>query len=599
MPQPDTHDIDSLTGATYFVVGRGTEGGPSSYHLSIAGITSGTTDPHWGDASHIVANSGYSLGTIQVDLGQRGTWALGATDGAALKPGETSYVDGIIGQASQYASDHHLPFTTDTAQLRTDLLSHGNGERGRTTLTFIDKDTRDSIDAWASSDQGKQWIHRNIDYPQIRNATQSALDMLDTYGRNIPEEHRLETIAILAKTENQIPSQMKKFEQVLKDGGNYDDVLAKADQIKHTYAYYDGPKAAAIAAQYTAAFADPDKAAALERAQNKVGAVDFSPAASANDPDMTVALATIGQGGRSHAGSPHVLREGAHGAQVIALQDDLLKLGVTDAQGRSLRPDGDYGPGTRAAVENFQRTHGLAVDGVAGAKTLDAIHTAVAPVRHDAQAHAGDMLREGAHGTQVTALQNDLARLGITDARGHVVRPDGDFGSNTRAAVERFQRAQGLTPDGVAGPKTLDALHKAVQPAQATLDDPTHPGNDLYTQALRWVHALDAERGRVADRLSRNFAGSLATSSAEQGLSRIDHVVLSDDGKRAFAVQGELKSPLRRIADVDVTQSVQKPLEQSSSEFHQLAQRQPSQPTTAILAQRPLQVDPPAQNMPH
>ena len=171
MPGPDTHDVDSLAGATYFVVGRGTEGGPSSYHLSIAGVTSGTSDPNWGKADKIAANSGYSLGTIQVDLGQRGTWALGATDGAALKPGETTYVDGIIDQAAQYAKDHDLKFTTDQTQLRTDLLTHGNGQRGRTTLAFIDTDTRDSINAWASSEDGQRWIHSNIDYPQIKHAT--------------------------------------------------------------------------------------------------------------------------------------------------------------------------------------------------------------------------------------------------------------------------------------------------------------------------------------------------------------------------------------------------------------------------------------------
>lgn len=182
MPGLDTHAVDSLAGATYFVVGRGTEGGPSSYHLSIAGVTSSTSDPQWGKADKIAANSGYSLGTIQVDLGQRGTWALGATDGAALKAGQTSYVDGIIDQAAQYAKDNQLKFTADHSQLHTDVLSHGNGERGRTTLNFIDKDTRNSINAWASCAHGQQWIHTSIDYPQIKNATQSAMTMLDTYA---------------------------------------------------------------------------------------------------------------------------------------------------------------------------------------------------------------------------------------------------------------------------------------------------------------------------------------------------------------------------------------------------------------------------------
>ncbi len=44
----DTHDLDATSGAVYFAVGRGTEGGPASYHLAIAGITQGVTEPHWG-----------------------------------------------------------------------------------------------------------------------------------------------------------------------------------------------------------------------------------------------------------------------------------------------------------------------------------------------------------------------------------------------------------------------------------------------------------------------------------------------------------------------------------------------------------------------
>jgi hypothetical protein len=83
MTELDTHGINSLVGATYFVVGRGTEGGQTSYHLTIAGITSGTSDPNWGSVEKIAANSGYSLGTIQVDLGQRG---LGRWEPPAVYP---------------------------------------------------------------------------------------------------------------------------------------------------------------------------------------------------------------------------------------------------------------------------------------------------------------------------------------------------------------------------------------------------------------------------------------------------------------------------------------------------------------------------------
>ena len=487
----DTHDVNSLAGATYFVVGRGTEGGPSSYHLSIAGVTSGTSDPNWGDAKKVVADSGYSLGTIQVDLGKRGTWALGSADGAKPKPGESTYVDAIIDQAEKYAKDHNLKFTDDKAQLRTDLLSHGNGEHGRTTLAFIDKDTRNSINAWASSEDGQKWIHKNIDYPQIKNATQSAMDILDKYGKNIPEDRRLETVAILAKTENQIPSQIAKFEKVMKDGGDYNAVLAEANKIKGTYSYYDGPKAATLAEEYKKAYDDPQKAAALDRAHTKVGDPNFNPAKSANDPDIKDALKAIGQGGRAHAAP------GGHGT-----------------------------------------------------------------------------MREGSHGENVKALQNDLIKLGITDAKGHALKPDGDYGPGTKAAVEKFQREHHMTADGIAGAKTLDAVHKAAQPPHASLSDSRNPGNAIYSQALKNIQAIDAERGRTSDNMTNNLAGSLATAARAGGLTRIDHVIMSDDGKRAFAVQGELNSPLKQMAEVNVVQAVAKPLEQSSAEFQKLPQNQ-------------------------
>lgn len=511
MPGLNTHDVNSLAGATYFVVGRGTEGGPSSYHLSIAGVTSGTSDPHWGSADKIVANSGYSLGTIQVDLGQRGTWALGATDGAALKPGETTYVDGIIDQAAKYAKDHDLKFTHDTAQLRTDLLTHGNGEHGRTTLSFIDKDSRDSINAWASSEDGQKWIHKNIDYPQIKQATQSAMDMLDKYGKNIPEDRRLETIAILAKTENQIPSQMAKFEKVLKDGGDYDDVLAKANQIKGTYAYYDGPKAAALTEQYKNAYKDPEKAIALDRAHAKVGDANFDPSKSASDSDIKEALKAIGQGGRTHT-------PGGHGS-----------------------------------------------------------------------------MHQGSHGEKVTSLQTDLATLGYTDAHGRALHPDGDFGPGTKAAVEQFQRAHHMTPDGVAGPKTLNALRMAVHPPQPTLADATHPGNAMYLQSLAAVHRLDAEQGRAPDQRSDNLAAALAVAAHGNGMSRVDHVVLSDDASRAYAVQGDTNSLFKRYTDINVAQAVGTPLAQSSVHWqHDMQQPAPTQSAPAMQQMQSAQMDQPA-----
>lgn len=64
-------------------------------------------------------------------------------------------------------------------------------------------------------------------------------------------------------------------------------------------------------------------------------------------------------------------------------------------------------------------------------------------------------LRRGSKGSYVTLLQTALINRGYDlGAMG----ADGDFGSRTERAVETFQRANGLTVDGIVGPKTWAAL---------------------------------------------------------------------------------------------------------------------------------------------
>lgn len=63
------------------------------------------------------------------------------------------------------------------------------------------------------------------------------------------------------------------------------------------------------------------------------------------------------------------------------------------------------------------------------------------------------MLREGSRGVYVATLQDALNTADIT---GMAV--DGVFGPLTRRGVEAFQRQQGLTPDGIVGCATWQAL---------------------------------------------------------------------------------------------------------------------------------------------
>lgn len=61
--------------------------------------------------------------------------------------------------------------------------------------------------------------------------------------------------------------------------------------------------------------------------------------------------------------------------------------------------------------------------------------------------------RYGSSGNEVKQIQTRLKSWGYYN--GAV---DGVYGSKTQAAVKSFQRANGLTADGVAGPKTLAAI---------------------------------------------------------------------------------------------------------------------------------------------
>ncbi len=174
------------------------------------------------------------------------------------------------------------------------------------------------------------------------------------------------------------------------------------------------------------------------------------------------------------------LYQGVSGSEVTAMQKALNLLGY------NLKEDGKFGTGTKAAVKDFQKTHGLTVDGVAGNQTLKLLYSLTAtnaatpaptkaPVSSPTQApsHSGgtyQKLQRGDKNSQVAEMQRALTKL------GYPLTADGNFGSGTYAAVRAFQKQYGLKVDGVAGNQTLSLLYSlANQPAatQAPTPAPT------------------------------------------------------------------------------------------------------------------------------
>lgn len=98
----------------------------------------------------------------------------------------------------------------------------------------------------------------------------------------------------------------------------------------------------------------------------------------------------------------------------------------------------------------FQKANGLTADGIVGTATQNAITKAL-------ELHYKKVLRYGSRGEEVKELQQNLQTLGyLSDT------PDGIFGNNTKNAVMAFQKANGLSVDGVVGSDTKKAIEAAL-----------------------------------------------------------------------------------------------------------------------------------------
>ena len=82
------------------------------------------------------------------------------------------------------------------------------------------------------------------------------------------------------------------------------------------------------------------------------------------------------------------------------------------------------------------------------------------------------ILQKGSNGDNVKTLQRVLNRV----MNANLVE-DGDFGMKTEMAVKAFQKSKGLTPDGIVGAKTFEAL--GISQIKALVDKSVDP-NVVY-----------------------------------------------------------------------------------------------------------------------
>lgn len=138
-----------------------------------------------------------------------------------------------------------------------------------------------------------------------------------------------------------------------------------------------------------------------------------------------------------------VLKQGMSGDDMLKLQIKLQEAGYYHGA-----LDGNFGPLTCSAVINFQKDNGLAVDGIVGPGTLQALKGSINTV-----SDRGGVLKQGMSGDEVLQMQIKLQGYGY-----YFGSLDGDFGPGTRNALMKFQVDNALEVDGIAGPETVQAL---------------------------------------------------------------------------------------------------------------------------------------------
>ena len=196
-----------------------------------------------------------------------------------------------------------------------------------------------------------------------------------------------------------------------------------------------------------------------------------------------------------HVGD-RVLRVGVTGRDVKELQRALTKAGFR------ITPDGKFGPGTRMAVQRFQRAANLKpASGCVGRKTALALRRvlrgasvnvsgAYDPTRADERRNAlGDRipLQRGMSGRDVKSLQGYLFKAGFK------VSVDGQFGSGTFTAVKAFEARVAHAVDGVVDADDIETLRTLVATPAAPAPTPSAPA-----RLARGLHATVGANGLAA-----------------------------------------------------------------------------------------------------
>ena len=147
-----------------------------------------------------------------------------------------------------------------------------------------------------------------------------------------------------------------------------------------------------------------------------------------------------------------LIQRGSSGPDVALVQTWLNGIRDSCTWHAALTVDGKFGANAEKAVREFQLRYDLKEDGKVGANTWNVLYTKYTAKHGLHVPYPGIVLRQGSSGGTVRLVQQKL------NALGEKLSTDGKYGASTAAAVERYQRRNGLTADGTVGKATWEKM---------------------------------------------------------------------------------------------------------------------------------------------
>lgn len=429
--QLSSHEARALA---YFAVGVSSEGSIGgrdvSNHLSFAG------KEHGGTQLEPVGNSGYSLGTLQTDLGAH-----------------SEVAQALVFSFQAWARKQHPDWVLDEKQVQqtaADLGRSGNtirAEAGRP----LDPSVKSHLDTFLTTDAGRTFVHerdeRQIDRLMRPDSTFARLQATPLYqGSSQEDQARLSTIAL--KLENQTGGDGERWKKgVVVRSGLLESIdkggLKSVDDVRN-WVHENLPKYVGNGVDHALRGTETflrlertDPQSNLNRAWQSVKVnATVNPASLDANSDQGKYYAAV-KDQFLHSGAQHLAKRGVQRDDVAELQTKLAKLGYAGSDGKPLTADGHMGPGTRHAVKAFQHDNHLTEDGVAGRNTLKDLDVklkeqALAPPSRQEPGIQDSPLFKQAQ----TALQKTDAQFGR--------KPD-QLTDNAAAAVAVAAQKAGLT----------------------------------------------------------------------------------------------------------------------------------------------------------